>query len=96
MVLGLAWAGSIVGVTQTVKAFPTAEGFGANAVGGRGGRVIEVVNLNDAGPGSLRIAMEPTAAELGRIQRERANRDLETVRNHSGQSAKGLDSSRDR
>ena len=64
MVLGLAWAGSIVGVTQTVKAFPTAEGFGANAVGGRGGRVIEVVNLNDAGPGSLRSAMEAVGPRI--------------------------------
>ena len=42
----------------SVKAFPTAEGFGANAVGGRGGRVIEVTNLDDAGDGSLRAAME--------------------------------------
>jgi hypothetical protein len=64
MVLGLAWVGSIVGVTQTVKAFPTAEGFGAGAVGGRGGRVIEVVNLNDAGPGSLRSAMEAVGPRI--------------------------------
>lgn len=64
MVLGLAWAGSIVGVTQTVKAFPTAEGFGADAVGGRGGRVVEVVNLNDAGPGSLRSAMEAAGPRI--------------------------------
>jgi len=47
-----------------VKAFPTAEGFGANAVGGRGGRVIEVTNLNDAGPGSLRDCAEATGARI--------------------------------
>lgn len=35
----------------SVKAFPTAEGFGANALGGRAGRVIEVTNLDDSGPG---------------------------------------------
>jgi pectate lyase len=51
-------------VAQTAKAFPTAEGFGANAVGGRGGRVIEVVNLNDAGPGSLRSAMEAAGPRI--------------------------------
>ena len=39
-------------------AFPGAEGFGRFARGGRGGRVIEVTNLREAGPGSFREAVE--------------------------------------
>src|ERR1043165_4106151 len=39
-----------------LPAFPGAEGFGANTPGGRGGRVILVTNLDDAGPGSFRAA----------------------------------------
>lgn len=40
------------------QAFPGAVGWAAQTPGGRGGRIIRVTNLDAAGPGSLRAALE--------------------------------------
>jgi hypothetical protein len=57
--------------TSSLKAFPTAEGFGAYARGGRWGRVIEVTHLNDSGEGSLRSGMEASGPRICVIQQRR-------------------------
>lgn len=49
---------------SALSAFPGAEGFGAVATGGRGGRVIKVTNLRSSGAGSLQAALDASGPRI--------------------------------
>lgn len=54
----------VVTAAAAIPAFPGAEGYGTLTTHGRGGRVIQVTNLNDTGPGSLREALTATGPRI--------------------------------
>ncbi|MGB3850859.1 MAG: carbohydrate-binding protein [Tunicatimonas sp.] len=78
-----------------VPAFPGAEGGGAVSQGGRGGKIIEVTNLNDSGPGSLRAACEASGPRTvvfrvgGTINLKSAIRVFYSYLTVAGQTAPG-------
>jgi hypothetical protein len=78
-----------------VPAFPGAEGFGAQSLGGRGGKVLFVTNLDNSGPGSLRAAVESDGPRtvIFRVSGTIALKKTLVIRNShitiAGQSAPG-------
>ncbi len=95
LVAQLQSAGQSLPPVDLTPAFPGAEGAGSLTPGGRGGQVIEVTNLNDSGPGSLRQAVDTPGPRIvvfrvgGVIELERPIRIREPYLTLAGQTAPG-------
>ncbi len=94
--IGACLARSLLAAAPTaLPAFPGAEGFGATTPGGRGGRVIAVTTLDDAGPGSFRAACDVAGPRIvvfrvaGTISLRRAITVKEPFLTIAGQTAPG-------
>ena len=61
LIAGISLSSNIWG--HSILAFPTAQGFGKYATGGRGGKVVEVTTLHDSVDGSLRWALRQYPGE---------------------------------
>jgi len=76
-----------------LPAFPGAEGFGALATGGRGGKVYHVTTLADSGPGSFRdAASQPhriVVFDVGGVIKLAANIEVSSNVTIAGQTAPG-------
>ena len=93
--LSLYFSAGTVAAIASVPAFPGAEGAGAYSVGGRGGVVCEVTNLNDSGSGSLRACVDMKGPRTvifrvaGTIKLDRALQVTNPYLTIAGQTAPG-------
>lgn len=55
---------SIPMIANALPAFPGAQGFGSNTIGGRGGTLCKVTNTNDSGSGSFRACLTASGPRI--------------------------------